>query len=65
MSAAIHAAHGDNGTRPDLAGTRSHFAQPGQEKRRLRLNAEALSRSSEQMGRMVELQTITGFTKTR
>jgi hypothetical protein len=33
-----------------------HYAQPGQEKRSLRLSAEALSRSSEQIGRMVELQ---------
>jgi hypothetical protein len=33
-----------------------HNAQPGQEKRSLRLSAEALSHSSEQIGRMVELQ---------
>jgi hypothetical protein len=31
---------------------RDHYAQPGQEKRSLRLSAEALSRSSEQIGRM-------------
>jgi hypothetical protein len=36
-----------------------HYAHPGQEKRNLRLSAEALSRSSEQIGRMVELQIIT------
>jgi hypothetical protein len=34
---------------------RDHYAQPGQEKRSLRPSAEALSRSSEQIGRMVEL----------
>ena len=35
---------------------RGHYAQLGQDKRSLRLSAEALSRSSEQIGRMVELQ---------
>jgi hypothetical protein len=35
---------------------RDHYAQPGQEKRSLRLSAEALSRSSEKIGRMVELK---------
>jgi hypothetical protein len=35
---------------------RDHYAQPGQEKRSLRLSAVALSRSSEQIGRMVDLQ---------
>jgi hypothetical protein len=32
-----------------------HYAQPGHAKRSLLLSAEALSRSSEQIGRMVEL----------
>jgi hypothetical protein len=42
-----------------------HYAQPGQEKRSLRLSAEALSRSSEQIGRMVELQNDHRAMKTR
>jgi hypothetical protein len=48
--------NGDNHLRSLLLLHSHHYARPGQEKRSLRLSAEALSRSSEQIGRMVELQ---------